>query len=458
MIQVGDFVRSYSGNIIQIDEHRAETMQHFPKLNAFSIGEKVSYCNGTGYIQNIYFKEGKFLYDIAYITLKYDIKIKEEYNIKEEDLLFKQTSPSSPISSNTEEYLAGDIVRIKSLYRLKKEFGMDAEGDVLTPNCNFVRKMFKYSCSLMQIETNEDVLDAFKSHTPFSIFTFTPEMFMKRVNKFRINDEVLAYSYKRKRYVVAYIKKIKLNLSTQKVEYLIETVARNEGYAWEEEESLIKFRDYKINIIEAYLKYFPIAESPYFPNLVHRKHFFSENIYSIEYDLYYRTALCAKVIIEIDKSHGTTKISIANIGKDGRSCTVLRGKSKCNPEDKYNEILGIFFASRNISPIKKKKPKFPSFKEEHTQTWDDMVAEMKQWINENYLNYPYITNEEKLFNNLVEEITKIIQKDLLILDSYKENLVREINLLYSSKEISPDKKILLLIMIRNLIIPFRIKK
>ena len=54
MIQIGDFVRSYSGNIIQIDEHRAKTMQHFPKLNAFSIGEMVSCCNGTGYIQNIY--------------------------------------------------------------------------------------------------------------------------------------------------------------------------------------------------------------------------------------------------------------------------------------------------------------------------------------------------------------------------------------------------------------------
>ena len=456
MIQIGDFVRSYSGNIIQIDEHRAETMQHFPKLNAFSIGEMVSCCNGTGYIQNIYFKEGKFLYDIAYITPEYDIK-EEEYNIKEEDLLFKQTSLSSPISSNTEEYLAGDIVRIKSLYRLKKEFGVDAEGDVLTPNCNFVRKMFKYSGSLMQIEMSEDV-NTFESHAPFSIFIFTPEMFMKRVNKFRINDEVLAYSYKRKQYVVAHIKKIKLNLSTQKVEYLIETVARNGGYAWEEEESLIKFRDYKINIIEAYLKYFPIAESPYFPNLIFRKHFFSENIYTIEYDLCYRKTLYAKVIIEIDESHGTTKISIVNIGKDGRSCAVLRGKSKCNPEDKYNEILGIFFASRNISTIKKKKSKFPSFKEEHPQTWDDMVAEMKQWINENYSNYPYITYEEKLFNNLVEEIAKIIQKDLLILDSYKENLIREINLLYSSKEISPDKKILLLIMIRDLIISFRIKK
>ena len=87
-----------------------------------------------------------------------------------------------------------------------------------------------------------------------------------------------------------------------------------------------------------------------------------------------------------------------------------------------------------------------------------MVAEMKQWINENYSNYPYITDEEKLFHSLVEEITKIIQKDFSILDSYKENLIREINLLYSSKEISPDKKILLLIMIRDLIIPFRIKK
>lgn len=455
MIQIGDFVRSYSGGIAEIDEYcvgaALETMQRFPKLNAFSVGERIACPEVTGSIQNIYFEKGKFLYDIT----SEDGSV--FYDIKEEDLLPEQTLLPSSKSSN-EEYLAGDVVRIKSLYRLKKEFGVDAEGDVLTPNCNFVRKMFKYSGSLMQIETNEDILGAFKSHTPFSIFAFTPETFMKRVNKFRINDEVLAYSYKRKQYVVAHIKKIKLNLSTQKVEYLIETVARNEGYAWKEEESLIKFRDYKINIIEAYLKYFPIAESPYFPNLIFRKHFFSENIYSIEYDLYYRTVLYARVIIEIDKSHGTTKISIVNIGKDGRSCTVLQGKSKCNPEDKYNEILGIFFASRNISTIKKKKSKFPSFKEKHPQTWDDMVAEMKQWINENYSNYPYITDEEKLFHSLVEEITKIIQKDFSILDSYKENLIREINLLYSSKEISPDKKILLLIMIRDLIISFRIKK
>ena len=87
-----------------------------------------------------------------------------------------------------------------------------------------------------------------------------------------------------------------------------------------------------------------------------------------------------------------------------------------------------------------------------------MVAEMKQWINKNQSNYPYIADEDKIFNNLVEEITKIIQKNFSILDSYKENLIREINLLYSSKEISPDKKILILIMIRDLIIPFRIKK
>lgn len=455
MIQIGDFVRSYSGGIAKIDEYcvgaALETMQRFPKLNAFSVGERIACPDVTGSIQNIYFEKGEFLYDIT----SEDGSV--FYDIKEEDLLSEQT-PLPLSKSSNEEYLAGDVVRIKSLYRLKKEFGVDAEGDVLTPNCNFVRKMFKYSGSLMQIETNEDILDAFKSHAPFSIFIFTPEMFMKRVNKFRINDEVLAYSYKRKQYVVARIEKIKLNLSTQKVEYLIETVARDGGYAWEEEESLIKFRDYKENIIEAYLKYFPIAESPYFPNLIHRGHFFFENIYSIEYDLYYRTVLYARVIIEIDKSHGTTKISIVNIGKDGRSCTVLRGKSKCNPEDKYNEILGIFFASRNISPIKKKKSKFPSFKEKHPQTWDDMVAEMKQWINENYSNYPYITDEEKLFNNLVEEITKIIQKNLLILDSYKESLIREINLLYSSKEISPDKKILLLIMIKDLIISFHIKK
>ena len=454
MIQIGDFVRSYSGAIAKIeycDEAAFETMQRFPKLNAFSVGERISCPEVTGSIQNIYFEEGKFLYDIV----SKDGSV--FYDIKEEDLLSEQTMLPLSKSSN-EEYLAGDVVRIKSLYRLKKEFGVDAEGDVLTPNCNFVRKMFKYSGSLMQIETSEDILDAFKSHTPFSIFVFTPEMFMKRVNKFRINDEVLAYSYKRKQYVVAYIKKIKLNLSTQKVEYLIETVARNEGYAWEEEESLIKFRDYKINIIEAYLKYFPIAESPYFPNLIFRKHFFSENIYTIEYDLCYRKTLYAKVIIEIDESHGTTKISIVNIGKDGRSCTVLQGKSKCNPEDKYNEILGIFFASRNISTIKKKKPKFPSFKEEHPQTYDNMIAEMKQWINENYSDYPYITDEDKIFNNLVEEITKIIQKNFSILDSYKENLIREINLLYSSKEISPDKKILILIMVRDLIISFRIKK
>lgn len=454
MIQIGDFVRSYSGGIAKIDEYcvgaALETMQRFPKLNAFSVGERIACPEVTGSIQNIYFEKGKFLYDI---TSKDGSVF---YGIKEEDLLSEQT-PLPLSKSSNEEYLAGDVVRIKSLYRLKKEFGVDAEGDVPTPNCNFVRKMFKYSGNLMQIKMSEDV-NAFESHAPFSIFIFTPEMFMKRVNKFRINDEVLAYSYKRKQYVVAYIKKIKLNLSTQKVEYLIETVARNGGYAWEEEESLIKFRDYKINIIEAYLKYFPIAEYPYFPNLIFRKHFVSENIYSIEYDLCYRKALCAKVIIEIDESHGTTKISIVNIGKDGRSCTVLRGKSKCNPEDKYNEILGIFFASRNISTIKKKKPKFSSFKEEHPQTYDNMIAEMKQWINENYSDYPYITDEDKIFNNLVEEITKIIQKNFSILDSYKESLIREINLLYSSKEISPYKKILILIMVRDLIISFRIKK
>lgn len=460
MIQIGDFVRFYSGGIAKIDKYcvgaALEAMQRFPKLNAFSVGERIACSDATGFIQNIYFEEGKFLYDIA----SEDGSV--FYGIKEEDLLFEQTLLPLSKSSN-EEYLAGDVVRIKPLYRLKKEFGVDAEGDILTPNCNFVRKMFKYSGSLMQIKTTENIfslgsLGSFESHTPFSIFEFTPEMFMKRVNKFRVNDIVLVYSYKRKRYIVAHIEKIKLNLSTQKVEYLIKTVARKGEYAWTEEESLIKFRDYKINIIEAYFKYFPVAESPYCLSLIpQEQHLTYGNIHSISYDLYYRKVLYAKIIIEMDKSHGTTRISIVNIGKDGRPCTVLRGKSQCNPEDKYNETLGIFFASKNISPIKKKKSKFPSFKEEYTQTWDDMVVELKRWTGENYSNYPYITGEEKIFNNSVEEITEIIQKDPLIPDSYKEILIKKINLLYS-KEISPRKKVLLLMMIKDLIISFHIRK
>ena len=89
MIKIGDFVRSYSGGIAKIDEYcvgaALETMQRFPKLNAFSVGERIACPEITGSIQNIYFEKGKFLYDI---TSKDGSVF---YNIKEEDLLPEQT-------------------------------------------------------------------------------------------------------------------------------------------------------------------------------------------------------------------------------------------------------------------------------------------------------------------------------------------------------------------------------
>lgn len=417
------------------------------RKNAFSISDKIPFCNMEGTITKISFDKitNQFYYQISLpMSAENNSRVPESFLLKGEDI-----DSDYNRNAKNENYKSKDVVRIKSFKEMRKEYPLKRFGiEIPCPNTptktlTFTHDMIPFAEKAIQLEyhpycegtfsiRNLDLTISLKNYP----WAFTDGMFKKRLNEFRCKDYVLFYSKhnfynnldNKKRYLVTHIRDILYKNGI--IEYLIGIVTedKNQLLFWVTSKDIMKYTVYSDSIRNFLKEYRNDPEENYIIDIDFStaEDKIKGNIY-LENDKYCEENSHADLIGKfevITNQHKDTIINIYNYCYHNNTFTLIgRGETKYNPEDGYSRDIGLSIAGKKIKKVVKK-------------TGDTSVGDKTLQIIDYIKNLPIISSDPKFsylflncYKSLITSYRCSTQQIERMTDTYKTMLLEIENIL-----------------------------